>query len=135
MTAATPPPLPAPNKNKPLGILYLVLGIVWLPMGFISSYMIAAMVMLTRRVDGPSGNETQTLGYLEAEPVAAYLLIAAFTLLPTLLLALSGFGILRSRWRVFSFVVAGLICLFFPLGTALGIWTFISLRTPRRQAA
>lgn len=40
---------------------------------------------------------------------------------------ISGRDIHRLRRRTFSFVVAGIECIFFPLGTLLGIFTFIVL--------
>ncbi len=39
----------------------------------------------------------------------------------------SGFMIQQRRGRVFSLVVAGVNCLAFPFGTALGVFTFIVL--------
>ena len=39
----------------------------------------------------------------------------------------SGFMIRQRRGRVFSLVVAGVNCLAFPFGTALGVFTFIVL--------
>lgn len=40
---------------------------------------------------------------------------------------ISGFAIRARRWRIFSMVVAGINCLFFPFGTALGVFTFVVL--------
>jgi hypothetical protein len=40
---------------------------------------------------------------------------------------ISGFCILRRRARLFSLVVAGVGCLFFPFGTALGVFTLVVL--------
>jgi hypothetical protein len=39
----------------------------------------------------------------------------------------SGFMIRQRRGRIFSLVNAGVNCLFFPFGTALGVFTFIVL--------
>lgn len=46
------------------------------------------------------------------------------------LVIVSGRSIKRRRRRVFSLIVAGLSCLFFPFGTALGVFTFIVLLRP-----
>ena len=40
---------------------------------------------------------------------------------------LSGWAILRRRARIFSLIVAGIDCAVIPLGTALGVFTFIVL--------
>jgi hypothetical protein len=40
---------------------------------------------------------------------------------------ISGLCILRRRARTFSLVVAGIVCLGFPFGTALGVFTFVVL--------
>ena len=40
---------------------------------------------------------------------------------------LSGRFIKRREKRIFSFVVAGLLCVFFPFGTALGVFSFVVL--------
>jgi hypothetical protein len=41
--------------------------------------------------------------------------------------AISGWAILQRRARVFSLIVAGLDCAFFPFGTTLGVFTLIVL--------
>jgi hypothetical protein len=39
----------------------------------------------------------------------------------------SGIGMRKRKWRTFSLVVAGINCLHLPLGTVLGVFTFIVL--------
>lgn len=39
----------------------------------------------------------------------------------------AGWGILRRRWRVFCLIAAGVNCLGFPFGTALGAFTLVVL--------
>ena len=51
-----------------------------------------------------------------------------------ILTILSGRGLARQRGRTFSLVVAGLNCLYVPLGTILGVFTFIVLMRPGVQA-
>jgi hypothetical protein len=46
------------------------------------------------------------------------------------LLLLSGWSIRRRRFRTFSFLAAYPICLGFPVGTVIGIWTIILLSKP-----
>lgn len=51
--------------------------------------------------------------------------------------ALSGFAgrsLSRRRHYVFCLVAAGLACLSFPLGTALGVFTFMVLQRPSVKA-
>jgi hypothetical protein len=43
---------------------------------------------------------------------------------------LSGVGMLKRRFRTLSFVVATCTCLFFPIGTIVGVWTIIVLNKP-----
>jgi hypothetical protein len=44
-----------------------------------------------------------------------------------ILTILSGRSIARRRWRMFSLVMAGVNCASFPIGTTLGVFTFIVL--------
>jgi hypothetical protein len=44
-----------------------------------------------------------------------------------ILTILSGRAITRRKWRMFSLVMAGINCASFPLGTLLGVFTFIVL--------
>jgi hypothetical protein len=44
-----------------------------------------------------------------------------------ILTIVSGRSIKRRRWRLFSLVIAGICCLNMPLGTVLGVFTFIVL--------
>ena len=43
---------------------------------------------------------------------------------------LAGRFIALRRHRMFCLVIAGLICLWVPLGTALGVYTFVILTRP-----
>lgn len=56
-----------------------------------------------------------------------YLLMGLMMVTVALANALSARFIQTRRHRIFSMVVAGLDCLLFPFGTALGIFTFIVL--------
>jgi hypothetical protein len=44
--------------------------------------------------------------------------------------AISGYLILQRKCRVFSLIIAGINCIHFPFGTALGVFTFIVLMRP-----
>lgn len=64
-----------------------------------------------------------------------YLVMGVFIAAAGLANFLSGWWIQRRTRRMFSLVVAGLNCLQFPFGTALGVFTFVVLqRDPVRDA-
>lgn len=56
-----------------------------------------------------------------------YIVMGGFILTAGLANLASGFCIWKRRARVFSLIVAGLNCLCFPFGTALGVFTFVVL--------
>jgi hypothetical protein len=56
-----------------------------------------------------------------------YLVAAAWFVTSGVLNVISGLNILARRRRILSLVVAGLNCLYMPLGTALGVFTIIVL--------
>lgn len=65
---------------------------------------------------------------------AFYLLIALVLLAFSVCNVLSGLWIKRRKNQSFSFVVAAVNCILFPLGTALGVFTFIVLARPSLEA-
>ena len=58
--------------------------------------------------------------------------IAGWTL--TVLLIVAGRSLKRLKRRVFCIVVAGIACLFMPVGTVLGVFTIIVLSRPTAKA-
>jgi cytochrome c oxidase assembly factor CtaG len=56
-----------------------------------------------------------------------YVVVGFFFVLGATLNLLSGLFLRKRRNKVFSMIVAGLNCLHVPLGTALGVFTFIVL--------
>jgi di/tricarboxylate transporter len=56
--------------------------------------------------------------------------IALFSLGLVLLTAYAGFSLHQHQRRTFCLVIAGIQCLSFPLGTALGVFTIIVLMRP-----
>ncbi len=58
---------------------------------------------------------------------ALYVIIGVVLVTLCVCNALSGHYIKKRKNRIFSFIIAGLNCLQFPLGTALGVFTFIVL--------
>jgi hypothetical protein len=51
-----------------------------------------------------------------------------------ILTILSGRAIIRRKWRIFSFVMAGVNCASVPFGTVLGVFTFVVLLRPSVRA-
>lgn len=56
-----------------------------------------------------------------------YVVISCFLIALCVCNALSGHYIRKRTNRVFSFIIAGINCMHFPLGSALGVFTFIVL--------
>ena len=77
---------------------------------------------------------------VEFPPAFGYFAIGAGSVMILLgwttgaLLIYSGRCLARRRQRMFSMIVAGISCLQFPFGTALGIFTLIVLQRPTVQA-
>lgn len=64
-----------------------------------------------------------------------YLIFGIFLVAFAILNVFSGWFLLKRQHRTFSLVVAGLNCIHIPLGTALGVFTFVVLmRESVRQA-
>jgi hypothetical protein len=59
-----------------------------------------------------------------------YPIVGLLTAAGAVLHLLSGWFLLKKRYRVFSLVVAGLDCLYVPLGTLLGVFTILVLTRP-----
>lgn len=59
--------------------------------------------------------------------IGFYVVIGLFLVTLCVCNVLSGLFIRKRRNRMFSFVIAGVNCIQFPLGTALGVFTFIVL--------
>ena len=56
-----------------------------------------------------------------------YFVIGTFLVALCVCNVLSGICITKRKNRLFSFIIAGINCMQFPLGTALGVFTFIVL--------
>jgi len=56
-----------------------------------------------------------------------YAVVGFSIILGTVLNILAAMFLRQRKHRVFTMVVAGLICLQFPFGTALGVFTFVVL--------
>ena len=129
-----PPPVPRPDADH-LRVLaishYITAGLTLLMSGFIPlHYAIMKMVFTSPEMMKTKPGEPAT-PFDPAEFFALiqwfYFIAAVFMLSAVILTAISGRFIQRRVHRLFSLIVAGFMCMFFPFGTALGVFTFIVL--------
>ena len=129
-----PPPVPSPDADhlRVLAIChYITAGLTLLMSGFIPlHYAIMKMVFTSPEITNPKPGEP-AMPFNPAEFFALfqwfYVIAAVFMLAAVILTAISGRFIQRRVNRLFSLIVAGFLCMFFPFGTALGVFTFIVL--------
>jgi len=77
----------------------------------------------------PSGSETppeMVINFIRILFVIGILL----SVVSVILYVLAGKSLGQKKGKTFTMIVAGLACLSFPLGTALGVFTFIVLSRP-----
>jgi hypothetical protein len=111
------------------GSLYLLAGffpIIHLGLGFMMAFHPQVMT------DGHGEAPPAFIGYL-IMGIAAFFMIVAWTF--GVLTIQSGRCMRQKRGRMFSLVIAGLNCCLFPIGTALGVFTFIVLGRPSGRYA
>jgi hypothetical protein len=114
---------------------YVLAGLCFLFGGFAVLYLGLGILFLTDpppQPNGPPGPEPEFFGWIM---IGFAIVMLAFYWGLAIGLAVAGWCLRRRKWRPFCMVVAGLACLFQPLGTALGIFTFIVLLRPRVRAA
>ena len=129
-----PPPVPSPDTDhlRVLAIChYITAGLTLLMSGFIPlHYAVMKMVFTSPEMMKPKPGEP-AMPFDPAELFAIfqwfYVIAALFMLSAVILTAISGRFIQRRVHRLFSLIVAGFMCMFFPFGTALGVFTFIVL--------
>ncbi|TDJ54551.1 MAG: hypothetical protein E2O40_07210 [Planctomycetota bacterium] len=100
------------------GVLYLVFGV---GIVFLSDDLVAA------DPNAPPQGVIQLIGGVLA---GVGVLIALLQFVSTVLLVMTARFLATRRYRTFCLVVAGLTCLSVPLGTALGVFTFVVLARP-----
>lgn len=115
------------NNLKSLSIFYYVWGGINLFAAFSSLLAIVLGIWLFYEGENTGDMEAQAAGII-------YMIYGAF-----LFLFLTVYGILsllvgkfikNTKNRIFCLIIAGIACLHFPLGTALGVFTFIELEKP-----
>lgn len=130
----TPPPVPSPDADhlRVLAIChYITAGLTLLMSGFIPlHYAIMKMVFTSPEMTNPKPGQPA----MPFDPAAFfalfqwfYVIAAVFMVAAVVLTAMSGRFIQRRVNRLFSLIMAGFSCMFFPFGTALGVFTFIVL--------
>jgi hypothetical protein len=108
------------KKLNTIGTLYFVLAVLCIPASFI------APVVLFRSTSA-ADPQVRTIMMLAAGGG----LIGSFLL--TACIALVGHAMRKRRWWTFCFIVSILMCPSFPLGTALGIFSLITLNKPETK--
>jgi len=128
-----PPPIPN-NDAEHLRILvichYVKAGLTFLMIGFL--YLHYSMMKLV--LDNPEIMKAQQGQGMPFDPQQFfalfkwfYLFGGVFMLMTSIVTLLSARFIQRRVNRMFSIIIGGGLCLFFPLGTALGVFTIIIL--------
>ena len=101
------------------GLLYLVIGLV--------------MLSMPESMQGP--NDPENIGLIAGGVMAA---VGGFVFLLSLLVGtlqiMTGNRLRKARSRTFCMIVAGITCLSVPIGTILGVFTFVVLNRPDIQA-
>lgn len=124
----SPPPFAAPRGEQHLGSLaigYYVLGALYVPISFIFSiYAFVGAAFLGGEMDHGPNPPPEAFGWM----------FVAFGIIGTLV-GLTGAGLTiyagrclsQKKHLTFVFIMAGLVCMNMPLGTILGIFTFVVL--------
>ena len=96
--------------------------------GFDAAYALTVLIVFTKNVEDATGPHTVMTLFRDENPALAFAFVVAFSFVPALCLVGSGMGILKGRWRWFSVFIGWILCLVVPVGTALGVWTLVSLK-------
>ena len=141
-TPTTPPiqptvPEPTPQDAQHLKLLsifyYVYGGLTALLSCSVGLYVVVGLVVAAASediaADDPSVSPATIRGIGLVVAVVAILALGLFWLLAGLILY-TGRCIANRRHRIFCLVMAALTCLNFPLGTALGVYSFFALTRP-----
>lgn len=104
---------------------WIVAGLTALCSLFPLIHLAVGIALVTGRLENHGHDEApRAVGWLFIVFATAFIVLG-FALAACL--AFAGHFIAQRRNRVFCLVIAGLSCLFFPFGTALGVFTIIVL--------
>lgn len=109
-----------------LGLLFGCFGLLYIGGGAVLAFLPEAA--FASNPDAPPAEVIHALGWMV---VAIGALALAVQCAGSVLLVLTGRFIAARRHRMFCLVVAGMTCLWVPLGTALGVYTFVILSRER----
>ncbi len=114
--------------------LLAVFHFVVAALGFLGAGICVLESFVFRYIIAMAKEHPQPGGFQNGPPQAMidlftwfYLVIGAVIAVASLLNLLSGFFLLRKKYRAFSLFVGGLDCLQIPFGTVLGVFTLIVL--------
>jgi len=132
LTTMQPPPIPSKDAEhlRVLAIChYVMAGLAVCGLAFLALvYSIMRMVFMNPKfMEKPAGDMPFTPAEFMGFFQWFYVLMAVWFVVGAVLTFISGRFIHRRVNRTFSLVIAGLNCLHFPLGTALGVFTLIAL--------
>jgi len=139
-----PPPIPYQPQAQPvdtsaldvLGVFYYVLACLYLVGGFIPFLYVLFGIFVGVSGAANADNAEQAHGMAAFGGFMACIGIffgALFWIL-SFLYFLTGGGLRNRKRLTLCYVMAGLVCLVFPLGTVLGVFTFVCLSKPGMKA-
>lgn len=113
---------------KLIGIFHLVLaGLTLLALGFLFLHWLFIHMIITNPEMMKGAKHGPPPEQVFAILQWIYCIIGSCIVTAGVLNLISGWCILKRRARVFSLIVAGLDCAVIPIGTTLGVFTFIVL--------
>lgn len=146
MTQAATPPTESPGPGslrgyrdqqhlKTLSVLFVVLAATTLLFGCVSTaYMGVGSGMLFFHADAiaaePNAPPDWVIPLMSWGLAALGVVLGLYQLAVGILFAMTARYLATRRSRIFCLVVAGLACLSVPLGTAVGVYTFVILTRP-----
>ena len=131
--ATTPNPAPLATSDdrehvRLLAIFHFVLAGLMSLFGCLGVvYVIMGALIATSKFEGPEPPPPPEFGWFIAG-MGAFIMVLIWTIAG--LIIVSGRRLLQHRSRLFCMVMAGLMCLSFPLGTILGVFTLVVLSRP-----
>lgn len=121
------------EQLKLLAIFYFIVGGLTLMFACFPIFHVALGIAIIIHPEGFGGHANTNPAFDEIVGYMFVVMGSMFILTGWALgmaMIYSGRMIRRHRRRTFSLVVAGLACIFFPFGTALGVFTFVVLLRP-----
>ena len=102
-------------------------GLALLAIGGVAAHYSIMHVVLENPTFWAKSHQPPPPEFIKTILMIFYLIFGAWFLTSLVLNLLSGIFLRARKYRIFSLIVAGLNCLHFPLGTVLGVFTFVVL--------